>query len=173
MNPFFKRIFIIGAPFLIRRLFLGKKVFRKVGFALLVMIAGVWLYSNYLSPALKDIAVAPPANKHVFSDVVGLYESQQSGVMVSTIGEVTRILADDIKGSRHQRFIVMTQDEVSVLIAHNIDLASSVPINVGDRVSIRGQYEWNHKGGVIHWTHHDPNKSHPEGWIIHNGNKYE
>ena len=173
MNPLLKRILIIGAPLLIRRLFRGKEVFRKIGIVFLVLIAGLWLYSNYLSPALKDSAFVPLADKPVFSDVLGLFESQQSGLMVSTSGEVTRILADDNKGSRHQRFIVITQDEVSVLIAHNIDLASRVPINVGERVIIRGQYEWNHKGGVIHWTHHDPNKSHPEGWIIHNGTKYE
>ena len=173
MNPLLKRILIIGAPFLIQRLFRGKKVFRKIGIVLLALIAGLWLYSNYLSPAHKDSAVASYAAKPEFSDVFGLYESQQSGVMVSTSGEVTRILADDNKGSRHQRFIVMTQDKVSVLIAHNIDLASRVPITVGDRVSIRGQYEWNHKGGVIHWTHHDPNKNHPEGWIMHNETKYE
>ena len=173
MNPFFKRILIIGAPLLIRRLFRGKKIFKNIGLILLVIIVGVWLYSNYISPSLKDIVVTPPVTKPVFSDVVGLYESQQSGLMVSVVGEVTRILAEDTKGSRHQRFTVMTHDGVSVLIAHNIDLASRVPLEVGDQVKIHGQYEWNHKGGVIHWTHHDPDKNHPEGWIMHEGIKYE
>ncbi|MEM7401062.1 MAG: DUF3465 domain-containing protein [Pseudomonadota bacterium] len=174
MSPLLKKILIIGAPIFLRQLFRGKNIYKKLGLTLSVLIAGVWLYSNYISPALKDIVIATPvADQSVLSDIAGLYESQISGVMVTTIGEVTRILANDEKGSRHQRFIIATHDGVSVLIAHNIDLAPSVPVRIGDEVSLYGQYEWNHKGGVLHWTHHDPNKTHEEGWIEHQGRRYE
>ncbi|MDE1266260.1 DUF3465 domain-containing protein, partial [Vibrio aestuarianus] len=36
-----------------------------------------------------------------------------------------------------------------------------------------GEYEWNKKGGVMHWTHNDPNNKHPHGWLKHNGKTYE
>ncbi len=162
---------------LLRKLLRGKKLFNKLGLILLVVIVGVWLYSNHISPALKDIVVttpgAAPVEKSALSNIAGLYETQTSGVMVAAIGEVTRILADDEKGSRHQRFIIKTHDSVTVLIAHNIDLATRVPLRVGDVVSLYGQYEWNYKGGVIHWTHHDPNNNHEEGWVEHQGRRYE
>ena len=93
--------------------------------------------------------------------------------MVSTVGDVTRILKDDNDCSRHQRFLIKIPEGLTLLVAHNIDLAPRVPLAVDDHISIYGQYEWNNKGGVLHWTHHDPSKSRPEGWIMHQGKKYE
>ena len=47
------------------------------------------------------------------------------------------------------------------------------PVFVGDTVSFFGEYEWNSKGGVIHWTHHDPARQHVAGWLKHEGRTYE
>ncbi len=85
---------------------------------------------------------------------------------------VVKILSDDNVGSRHQRFLVEGNDGNTVLIAHNIDLAESVPIERLDLLEIRGRYEWNDKGGVLHWTHRDPAGRHGGGWIRHRGTKY-
>ncbi len=57
-------------------------------------------------------------------------------------------------------------------MSHNIDLAPRVPIAVGDTVEFRGQYEWNERGGVIHWTHHDPDGRRPGGWLRHRSRVY-
>lgn len=94
------------------------------------------------------------------------------GGWVEFNGEVYRRLADDTVGSRHQRFLVRSDDGQSLLIAHNIDLAQPVPLAVGDRVRIRGQFEWNDKGGVVHWTHHDPQRRHAGGYVVHDGREY-
>ncbi|CAK2509871.1 DUF3465 domain-containing protein [Vibrio crassostreae] len=102
------------------------------------------------------------------------YERHQSDVQVRGSGTVFRILPDDNKGSRHQKFILRLDSKQTVLVAHNIDLAPSIQgLGKGDRVEFYGEYEWNKKGGVIHWTHRDPNNRHAHGWLKHNGNVYE
>lgn len=102
-----------------------------------------------------------------------LFADNRSGVMVETAGEVVRVLQDDLQGSRHQRFVVRLASGHTVLISHNIDLAPRVEgLSVGDRVTFRGQYEWNDRGGVVHWTHHDPDGERPGGWIQHEGGEY-
>ena len=89
-------------------------------------------------------------------------------------GTVTRVLSDDNDGSRHQRFIVALRSGQTLLISHNIDLAPRVEaLAVGDTVTFSGEYEWNDKGGVVHWTHHDPAGQHEAGWIRHDGKVYQ
>jgi hypothetical protein len=101
-------------------------------------------------------------------------KSQQSDVQVRGTGEVTRLLRDDLKGSRHQRFIMRVAGGTTILVAHNIDLAPRIDsLKVGDRIGFYGEYEWNDKGGVIHWTHHDPGGRHVDGWLEHAGRRYE
>ncbi len=100
------------------------------------------------------------------------FAERRSDVLVTVPGKVSRVLADDLKGSRHQRFILELAGGHTVLVAHNIDLADRVPLRRGDSVEVRGEYEWNQRGGVIHWTHHDPQGRHQDGWIRHRGRTY-
>ena len=176
MNPLLKKILIIGAPILLRKLFRGKKIFRKTGLILLIVIGGVWLLTQYpfnVTQQIPGTGSSSGTSSVELSDIRSLYDAQRSGVMVLTVGNVTRILKDDNDGSRHQRFLIKTAEGLTLLVAHNIDLAPRVPLAENDEVSIYGQYEWNNKGGVLHWTHHDPNKSHAEGWVQHQGKKYD
>ena len=102
------------------------------------------------------------------------YEERQSGVQMSGEGVVERILADDTDGDRHQRFILRLSSGQTLLITHNIDLAPRVAsLQTGDPVEFKGVYEWNEEGGVVHWTHHDPDGEHEPGWLKHEGMTYE
>jgi hypothetical protein len=103
-----------------------------------------------------------------------LYENKQSDVQTEMTGKVIRLLKDDLKGSKHQRFIIELPVGQTILVAHNIDLAPRIDaLEVGDEVTVYGEYEWNKKGGVMHWTHHDPANKHPHGWIKHQGKTYQ
>src|SRR5262245_43201085 len=127
--------------------------------------------------ALALIA-AYPLTKFVAADGKSQVETaiseQRSNVQVQLQGSVSKVLADDNDGSRHQRFIVRLPSGHTVLVAHNIDLAPRVAgIATGDQVTVYGEYEWNSKGGVIHWTHRDPQGRHEAGWIEHGGQTYQ
>lgn len=92
------------------------------------------------------------------------FAERQSHVWMTLQVEVRKILPDDTKGSRHQRFIVGAGD-LTLLVAHNIDLAARVPIRQGDKLEIRGRYEWNAQGGVLHFTHRDTRAGKSAGYI--------
>lgn len=102
------------------------------------------------------------------------YSKQQSDVQVQGMGTVVRLLSDDLEGARHQKFILKLSSGQTILIAHNIDLAPRInSIATGDKVQFFGEYEWNNKGGVVHWTHHDPRRRHVGGWLKHRGKVYQ
>jgi len=102
------------------------------------------------------------------------FKQRSRNLQVEGQGVVQKVLSDDNDGSRHQRFILALASGQTLLIAHNIDLAPRVVgLRAGDAVSFSGEYEWNPEGGVIHWTHRDPGKRHPAGWIKHNGKVYQ
>ena len=89
-------------------------------------------------------------------------------------GTVIKLLPDDNKGSRHQRFLLRLDSGRTLLISHNIDLAPRIEsIQPGDTVEFNGEYEWNAKGGLVHWTHHDPKNQHEAGWLRHQGRTYQ
>jgi hypothetical protein len=119
-------------------------------------------------------AVQPSGQNGDSGPVGRAFNSRESGVHVEGEGVITRILEDDLTGSRHQRFIVRLSSGQTVLITHNIDVAPRVEgIQEGDSVSFYGVYEWNEKGGTVHWTHHDPQGKHVPGWLKHNGRTYQ
>ena len=102
------------------------------------------------------------------------FENKQSDQQVLILAEVQKVLSDDTEGSQHQRFILTLDNDQTLLVAHNIDLAPRVvDIQKGDQIEVFGVYEWNNKGGVIHWTHHDPDGDHIDGYILHNDKIYQ
>jgi hypothetical protein len=129
------------------------------------------------SQALTDITESGSINAQSLTDLAVLTEAfdhQYSNIQVKQTGTIIKILPDDTNGSRHQRFIVRLNSGQSMLIAHNIDLAPRVEgTKEGSTISFYGEYEWNSKGGAIHWTHHNPQGQHEHGWLIHDGRRYD
>lgn len=157
---------------------------RMIAIGALVVVMGLCSFSLWLGSNLRPSPAGPASSEleQAVASVPGsgddalasAFSNRASGIQVSGQGTVTRVLADDNDGSRHQRFILKLASGQTLLVAHNIDIAPRLPGPVlGDTVSFNGEYEWNDKGGVIHWTHHDPDGSHTAGWLEYNGQRYQ
>ncbi len=144
----------------------------------IIILAGVAFYQwpadkGNLS-ALIENKVQSVGNSSTDSTIENAYKNNRSDVQVNGTGTVIKLLRDDNEGSRHQKFILRLSSGQTLLIAHNIDLSARInSLSNGDQVEFYGEYEWNSKGGVVHWTHNDPNGHHVDGWLKHNGRTYQ
>ncbi|MEO8161413.1 MAG: DUF3465 domain-containing protein [Arenimonas sp.] len=120
-------------------------------------------------PSLATTAASAPSRAEEPADDGSLARAiaaHAEDVAVTGHGMVLKLLADDREGSPHQRIVLRVPGGTTVLIAHNLELAAPVePLAVGDELEFSGEYVWNEKGGVVHWTHPDPRGHHRAGWI--------
>ena len=138
---------------------------------LIVIVFSLYGYFDKNSNFIQVYAEQRTTNDSAISRA---FKNRYSNVQVSGSGIVIRNLADDTSGSRHQKFILKLSSGQTLLISHNIDLAPRInSLHEGDTVNFYGEYEWNSKGGVVHWTHHDPGGNHVAGWLKHNGVTYQ
>lgn len=155
--------------------------FFKVWFFVCIM---AWTMVAAISDATEKASVVRSAQKQNIDQTINAkdtdarikeaYAKVKSDFWVQSQGVVIKVLKDDADGLKHQRFLLRLSNGHTVLIAHNIDLAPRIPnLKNGDTVAFYGEYEWNNKGGVIHWTHRDPFGYKTGGWLMHKGKKYE
>jgi len=153
----------------------------KTGTAVLALLLVAAYFWNSKQPSTDALstptaqtvpsATAPASGASVIADA---YTRRLEDVPVEAEGRVLKVLADDNQGSRHQRFLLDTGFNHTVLVAHNIDLAPRIAdLQRGDVVRFKGDYVWNAKGGVVHWTHRDPSGRHADGWLEHKGQRYQ
>lgn len=138
---------------------------------LLLLLAALWFWFGGAPETGNDISrsTLPGA-----ASVQQAFAGNQSNIQVHGWGAVTRVLPPDNDGRPHQRFILELDDGHTVLIAHNLTLVDEVPnLQQDDQVEFFGEYEWNTRGGVVHWTHEDPAGRHVDGWLKYRGRRYQ
>jgi hypothetical protein len=142
---------------------------------LLAALGGGWYLRDSEAEPGPEVAGAGAVGVPAEADVAQqAFHSRARGRIITVIGTVERILADDRDGSPHQRFIIRTSGGLSLLIAHNLDLAPRLEgLRPGELVTVLGEYEWNEQGGVMHWTHDDPQGRHIPGYIEWRGRRYQ
>lgn len=144
---------------------------------LIILVALLAVLSTLArSPYFKELFLNKPAVTETSQDdsLRYAFENRLSNRQLAGSGRVIKLLPDDNKGRKHQKFILRLKNNQTLLIAHNIDIAPRLQsLKKGDVVEFYGEYEWNEKGGVIHWTHHDPKGRHIGGWLKHNEQIYQ
>jgi hypothetical protein len=149
---------------------------KRILLLLALAIAALQTYEHWPRTDRASHASSATAQQTKFSNehLIDAFHARRSNIQVQGSGEVVRVLPDDRDGSRHQRIIVAVAPSHTVLIAHNIDLAPRVENpQAGRRIEFNGEYEWNERGGVVHWTHHDPQGRHEAGWVKYGGRLYQ
>jgi hypothetical protein len=125
--------------------------------------------------AVVTLAACGPTPRPDDAAIVRDYQQHRSQVEVTADGTVVRVLDDSTGASgAHERFIVrLTTGGLTLLIDHNLSIGRRAPVQVGDRVLVHGEYIWNAQGGLIHFTHHDPQGTHEGGFIEDGGQTYD
>lgn len=125
------------------------------------------------SPPPPSAPSAKPSSTSGERALADAIASRKENVAVEASGRVVKLLPDDREGDRHQRLLVEVAGGSTVLIAHNIDVGKRVDVREGQTIQFKGDYIWNDRGGVVHWTHHDPAKRHADGWIRVDGATFD
>ena len=136
----------------------------------------IWLIIAFLIVGYAASKYSPQQayQSNESTSVEQAFQQRKSDVQLQVEGTVIKILADDLDGNRHQKFIIERPQGLTLLVAHNIDLAPKInTLKLGDKLTLYGEYEWSDKGGILHWTHHDPSGQHIDGWIEHQGQRYQ
>lgn len=161
---------------------MSRKINTAIGGSIILLGIAYWGIDLTTKPHQPSEVIQPQATEiqhHIRAqdDVLRIenaFKHQLGNLQVQSKGRVVAILKDDLEGSRHQRFLLALANGQTVLVAHNIDLTPRIDaLQQNDVIEFYGEYEYNAKGGVIHWTHHDPRGKHVDGWLKHRGKIYQ
>jgi Protein of unknown function (DUF3465) len=133
------------------------------GRAMLAALIGASLCACAATQAPDDAAVCEA------------FSAQRSGVEVVAQGRVTRVLGVQAgRSSPHEGFLLRLDSGCALVVRVevNTDFTGTIPLSVGQRVLVKGDYEYYSRGGVIHWTHRDPRGRHENGYVDVNGTTY-
>jgi Protein of unknown function (DUF3465) len=103
------------------------------------------------------------------------YAGGRSHVEVVADGTIVRVLGTQPgRVSPHEGFLFRLASGCSVVVRveANTDFTGPIPLEPGEHVLVKGEYEYYPLGGVLHWTHRDPRGRHENGYIQADGRMY-
>lgn len=133
---------------------------------LLVLLAGA------ATPALPARADGAPCNNAGF---LAVQHAHANHAEVTFCGTVVRLRpAKHTRSGWHRYIYVDVGHGDRIEIDANLDEMGNVPVAVGERAVVRGEYYYDEDGREgVHWTHHTDRGSHPSGYLILNGTTYQ
>ena len=136
---------------------------RVLGFVFALISSSAFAYSN-------NQQVDHPGQIQDDSSLVAAVNARH-GVFYIEAGNLTvdRLLPDDTQGLPHQKWIGRLSNGSTITVVYNSDMGLRVPLHIGDKFSVGGQFIWTGNSGLIHWVHDDPSRQRPDGYVFLNG----
>jgi hypothetical protein len=136
------------------------------------------IFVSLVVPAALVMATACSGSATSVNDgaVCTAYQAGRSHVEVVADGTVTRLLGTHAGiESPHEGFLFRLGSGCSLIVRveSNVDFTGSFPLDRGEHVVVKGEYEYYPRGGVIHWTHRDPRGRHEGGYVQVDGKIYD
>jgi hypothetical protein len=130
-----------------------------------------------LAFALGACAGQPAGGDDANALVYQAWAQQSSHLEVTASGSVAKVLGTRTGPSGpHEGFLLHLRGAggrgLTVRVEDNVDLTGPIPLAPGDDVEVRGEYIYDPRGGLIHYTHRDPRGRHPDGYVRVAGRYY-
>jgi len=132
----------------------------------IALLAGIAWWIDLPSLAGKILA------KNDIDRVMTAWHSKTSNIMVEVEGRVMVELPDQEDYGHVQQFILELETGHRLMVSHDLEISQRVPLTRYSSVRVKGEYDWNETGGLIHWTHRDLDNARDGGWIDYNGVRY-
>jgi hypothetical protein len=103
------------------------------------------------------------------------YTAQASHREVIAQGTVVAVLGRRFSRSgEHEGYLLKLNGDCDLMlkVETNESITGPVPIHRGEKLIVKGEYEYDVMGGVLHWTHHDPGGRHVAGYVVSDGKTY-
>lgn len=124
-------------------------------------------------PGRAPVAVASPSQPDDAA-IVQAQAAQAQKVELTVTAPVLKLLREENYREPHQRFLLSLSNGTTVLVANDLKYGTYVPnLRPGALLRLHGEYIWNEKGGVLHWTHLSDEPRHESGYIDYNGWRYQ
>ncbi|MEO6990055.1 MAG: DUF3465 domain-containing protein [Candidatus Baltobacteraceae bacterium] len=109
--------------------------------------------------------------------VAAAWQAHRSHVEVTASGSVARVLGTRVGPSgAHEGFLLHLRGAegrgLTIRVEDNVDLTGPIPLRAGDDVEVHGEYIFDPRGGLVHYTHRDPRGHHPSGYVRVGGRLY-
>ncbi len=107
--------------------------------------------------------------------VCSAFSQMRSGVEVIGDGRVTSVFGTRLGPSGpHEGFLLALRSGCTLVVRveTNVAFTGPIPLRAGDTVVVKGEYEYDPSGGVIHFTHRELRGHHPSGYVETGGSFY-
>lgn len=110
--------------------------------------------------------------------VYSAWSAHRSHLELTATGSVARDLGTRRGPSgNHEGFLVHLSGAgghgLTIRVEANVDITGPIPIAEGAPVRVRGEYIYDPRGGLVHWTHRDPRMRHEAGFVEIGGHTYQ